>query len=119
MKIYDTATGISLPDPPTVGSNVALSLDVIFNEGASVQGIFVNVDFTAQGGSTPVHLYSQNTPAKSPSSYGPSEEFKDQVSWLIPSFAPHGHYAVTITIHGTHKDQEKFACLTADFDIYA
>lgn len=38
---------------------------------------------------------------------------------MIPSFAPLGHYAVTIKVHGPDQTADNYVCLTADFDIGA
>jgi hypothetical protein len=43
------------------------------------------------------------------------DDYKDEITWAIPSFAPSGHYAVQITLHD--KDNKPFDCLTADFDL--
>jgi len=58
QKIYDIATGTNTPNPPVVGDNVALNLDVILNAAAEIKGIMVNVQFTAVGATTPINLYS-------------------------------------------------------------
>lgn len=63
QKVYDVATGTNQPDPPNVGSNIDLNLDVIFNAAANIQGIHVSVAFTAQGATGPIDLYSQDSPA--------------------------------------------------------
>ena len=116
-KVYDVATGVSQPDPPQVGSNVGLNLSILMNQQADIKGIYINVDLTPQGSTSPIVLYQQDFPATSPGTYSPGDEFSDSVSWLIPSFAPLGHYGVTITVHGADQKSDNFACLTADFDI--
>ncbi len=94
------ASGKNIPEPPKVGEDVSLNLDVIFNSQVEIKGIYVNVQFTAKGTTTPITLYTQDSPASSPGVYEPGDEFTDGVSWLIPSFAPLGHYAVSVTVHG-------------------
>ena len=58
LHIYDMAQGKSEPDPPVVGSSIGLDLDIIFNAAAKVSGIFVSVEFTAEGSTSPITLYS-------------------------------------------------------------
>jgi hypothetical protein len=119
QKIYDVATGTASPNPPTVGADVNLNLDIIFNNNANVVGNYIYVAFTAQGSSSPIPLYAQDFTAGSPGQYGAGDEYTDTLAWLVPSFAPLGHYHVEITTHGPSKDNDKYACLVADFDIHA
>ena len=116
--VYDVAQGTNFPEPPVVGQNVNLNVDVIFNQDADVKGLDVNVQFTAQGTSTPITLYRNDFPAKDAKVYHDGDEFVDSIAWLIPSFAPLGHYAVTITLHGASVSADNYACLTGDFDIH-
>lgn len=117
QHLYDVATGTASPNPPQVGSWVSLNLDVIFNNDANVVGNLISVLFTAQGASTPIPLYSQDFPSTTPGAYGAGDEYTDSISWLIPSFAPLGHYHAQIQVHGADKTNDIFACLVADFDI--
>lgn len=117
QKIYDVASGTASPNPPVVGKNVGLNLDILFNADADVRGLYVFVALTPKGGSSPTPLYQEDFPAHDARVYSAGEEFTDSISWLIPAFAPLGHYKVTITVHGASKDANKYACLTADFDI--
>lgn len=119
QHVYDVATGTATPNPPQVGSNVALGLDIIFNNDADVDGNYIYVMFTAAGSSSPIPLYAQDFPAATPGQYGAGDEYTDSISWLIPSFAPLGHYDAQITVHGANKDSDVFACLRAQFDISA
>jgi hypothetical protein len=119
QRIYDVATGTAIPNPPNVGSFVSLNLDIIFNNDANVVGNYINVAFTPQGSSSPIPLYAQDFPSTTPGAYGPADEYTDSITWLIPSFAPLGHYHAEISVHGANKDTDKFACLVADFDIRA
>ena len=98
---------------------MSLNLDVIFNAQADVTGILVDVGFTPQGSTTATTLYHQDMPATTPKTYSPGDEFKDSVSWLIPTFAPVGHYSAKITVHGKDAEKTKHVCLTADFNISA
>ena len=119
QRLYDVATGTANPQPPQVGSNVALNLDVIFNADADVVGNYIYVLFTAAGSTSPISLYAQDFPSNSPGQYGAGDEYTDAISWLIPSFAPLGHYHAEIRVHGADKDKDVWACLVADFDIHA
>jgi hypothetical protein len=119
QRLYDVATGTANPQPPQVGSNVALNLDVIFNADADVVGNYIYVLFTAAGSTSPISLYAQDFPSNSPGQYGAGDEYTDAISWLIPSFAPLGHYHAEIRVHGASKDNDVWACLVADFDIHA
>ncbi len=58
LHLYDVATGTASPNPPTVGDFVGLNLDVIFNDDADVAGNYINVQFTAEGSSSPIALYA-------------------------------------------------------------
>lgn len=115
QKIYYSAVGVNDPEPPQVGKNVNLNLDVIFSSDATVQGVFVNVQFTAKGTSSAITLFAQDYSASG--SFHDGDEFTDTVAWLIPGFAPLGHYAVTISVHGASMSADKYACLSADFNI--
>jgi hypothetical protein len=119
QHLYDVATGTASPNPPQVGASVGLNLDVIFNSDADVVGNYVYVLFTAQGSSSPIPLYAQDFPSASPGQYGAGDEYTDSISWLIPSFAPLGHYHAQIQVHGANRNSDIFACLVADFDISA
>ena len=118
QHLYDVATGTASPNPPIVGNFVGLNLDVIFNSDVNVVANYVYVQFTAAGGTDPIALFAQDYPATTPGDYGAGDEFTDSISWLVPSFAPLGHYHVSITVHGANKDKDKWACLVADFDIH-
>ena len=56
--LYDVATGTASPNPPQVGSSVALNLDVIFNSDANVVGNYIYVLFTSEGSQSPIPLYA-------------------------------------------------------------
>ena len=119
QHLYDVATGTAVPNPPQVGDFVALNLDVIFNADADVVGNYIYVLFTSEGSQSPIPLYAQDFNSKNPGQYGAGDEYTDAISWLIPSFAPLGHYHAQIQVHGADKDTDIFACLVADFDIKA
>lgn len=119
QKLYDVATGTANPNPPQVGSFVSLNLDVIFNADANIVGNYISVLFTAEGSQSPINLYAQDFASTNPGAYSAGDEYTDAISWLIPSFAPLGHYHAQIQIHGANKDSDIFACLVADFDIHS
>ena len=119
QRLYDVATGTANPQPPQVGNFVALNLDVIFNTDADVVGNYIYVLFTAEGSTSPISLYAQDFNSNSPGQYGAGDEYTDAITWLIPSFAPLGHYHAEIRVHGADKDADVWACLVADFDIHA
>jgi hypothetical protein len=115
--IYDSAVGVNNPEPPQIGKNIGLNLDVIFNDDADVKGLDVNVAFTAKGSSSAITLFEQDYPAEKQQVYHDGDEFKQTVSWLIPSFAPLGKYFVTIVVHGKDKVANNYVCLSASFSI--
>ena len=92
---------------------------MIFNSDADVVGNYIYVLFTAAGSTSPISLYAQDFNSNSPGEYGPGDEYTDAITWLIPSFAPLGHYHAEIRVHGNDKDKDVWACLVADFDIHA
>jgi hypothetical protein len=117
QHLYDVATGTANPNPPVVGGFVALNLDVIFNSDVDVVGNYIYVLFTSLGSTDPIPLYAQDFAATNPGQYSAGDEYTDALNWLIPSFAPQGHYHAQIQVHGADKDTDIFACLVADFDI--
>lgn len=119
QHVYDVATGTASPNPPQVGGFVALNLDVVFNADVNVAGNYIYVLFTAAGSTSPIPLYAQDFAATNPGAYSAGDEYTDALNWLIPSFAPLGHYHAQIQVHGADKDKDVFACLVADFDIHA
>lgn len=106
----------AIPDPPIVGKNVALALTAVWNQQVDVRGLYVNVLFTAKGASTPVVLFKQDYKAKTPMTYEEGEEMNEGIDWLVPAFAPLGHYHVTVSVHGEKVD-DKHLCQIAQFDI--
>ena len=118
QHLYDVAVGTAKPNPPQVGSTVGLNLDVIFNNDANVIGNYVYVQFTSQGATSPISLFAQEYPATEPGQYGAGDEYTDSISWLVPSFAPLGHYKVQISVHGPNRNSDVWACIQCDFDIF-
>jgi len=118
IHAYDMASGKSSPTSLIVGKEVSLELDVIFNQEVEVKGLKTEVMFTAQGATSPILLYSQDMPGTNPGKYEAGDEYQDSVKWLIPSFAPLGHYSFSVKVHNGDSSAT-YACLTADFDIYS
>ncbi len=54
----------AIPDPPIVGKSVGLSLTAVWNQEVDVQGLYVDVLFTAKGATSPVTLFKQDYKAK-------------------------------------------------------
>jgi len=118
QHLYDVATGTAKPNPPTVGDWVDLNLDVILNNDANIKGNYIAVKFTAVGSTSPIDLYAQDFNSGKPGNYEAGDEYTDTLQWLVPSFAPLGHYNVKITVHGPNVDTDNYVCLFADFDIH-
>ena len=97
---YDVAAGTADPNPPEVPGLVTLNLDVIFNDDVNVQGVSVGVLVTMLGSDTPVNLASFEFKANVPGAYYAGDEFEQDFTWPIPSFAPQGHYTIQIKVHG-------------------
>ncbi len=75
-----------------------------------------NVDINVLWADTPLHKEDHALDSKVPKN-GP---FAYTLSWAIPSFAPSGHYHVTITIDGKVAGAtaaQSVGCVNADFDL--
>ena len=118
VKAYDDAKGISDPDPPVVGKDVKLILNAIMNTDADIHGVDVQVLFTQVGAKAPAVLFQKDYPVDDAKIYHDGDEFKQTITWNIPSFAPKGNYFINVLVHGTDKTT-KYVCLTATFDINA
>lgn len=114
--VYDVAKGTNTPQPPQVGSNINLNLDVIFNDDANVSGLFIDVKLTAQGTSTPITLYSNDFKVDNAKVYHDGDELLQKETWLVPSFAPYGLYQISLKVHDP-ANQDTFVCQTAEFTI--
>ncbi len=104
----DLAKTHSDPLSPKKGDKVQLILSGVWTNDVELDAVKVYVEWNK----TPLYVeeFSRTT------SYSEGDSYNDNIGWLIPSFAPTGHYAVKITLHdkGTIKN---FGCLTADFDL--
>ena len=82
----DLSDTYSNPKIPVKGSNVNLELHGTFTNDVNLDGLKVYVEWNK----TP--LYVNDFPRKK--AYSAGDDYKDEITWLIPSFAPSGHYAV-------------------------
>eukprot|EP00347_Sterkiella_histriomuscorum_P000760 403374610 len=48
--------------------------------------------------------------------YAAGDDYTDEITWLVASFAPSGHYAVQVTLHDK-TGKVVFDCISADFDL--
>ena len=103
----DLSNTFSVPALPTKGITVELDLTGTFTADVDLSGlkVYVTIDKTP--------LYVNDFPRVH--HYAAGDSYKDQIKWVIPSFAPSGHYAVQITLH--NKANEIFDCISADFDL--
>lgn len=95
------------PEPPVMGQNVELNLAGTFTDSVTLGGINVFVTWN----DTPLYV---NDFARS-AIFNAGDPYSDKITWLIPSFAPHGHYHVELTVHDASNT--KLSCSTADFDL--
>lgn len=104
----DFANTKSNPLIPVKGSNVDLLLQGIWTDDADLEAIKV---FCKWNGTA---LYQQEFARNA--HYKEGDVLKDKITWLIPSFAPSGHYTVTLTLHDK-GNENVFGCIQADFDL--
>ena len=104
----DTKQTSNSPDPVTKGQDVSLKLRGIVDENVEVDNLHVHVDWN---GST---LYDEDI--KGVNTY--TSTYQYDVSWNVPSYAPSGAYAVTITGTGKTDDTSgKVICVGANFSL--
>lgn len=103
----DLSDTYSNPKVPVKGSNVQLELHGAFTNDVDLAGLKVYVEWNK----TP--LYVNDFPRAK--HYSAGDDYKDEITWAIPSFAPTGHYAVQVTLHD--KANLVFSCISADFDL--
>jgi hypothetical protein len=104
----DLSSTYSVPTVPVKGINVELELHGTFTNDVDLAGLKVYVTWD----NTPLYT---NDFART-KHYAAGDSYKDEITWLIPSFAPSGHYSVQITLHD--KDNKTiFDCISADFDL--
>ena len=101
----DTSNTNSNPDPVVKGSKVALNLAGSWSQAYTIQNVHLDVTWN----NTPLYKEDHKTPQ---SVSGP---YTYSLNWEVPSYAPSGHYHVTMTwIDGSGATQ---SCITADFDL--
>lgn len=103
----DLSDTYSVPAIPTKGSNVELELHGTFTNDVDLTGLKIYVTWDKNP------LYTNDFPRVH--HYAAGDAYKDEITWLIPSFAPSGHYSVQITPH--NKANTVFDCISADFDL--
>ena len=104
----DKKSTTNKPDPLVKGQDVTLMLRGLVDEGIDFNNVHVHVDWN---GST---LYDEDHPMTN--HYDTTYSY--DVSWSVPSYAPSGHYAVTITGQGkTDEVSGKVMCVSANFDL--
>jgi hypothetical protein len=105
----DSSNTYNKPQPPVKGTNVQLFLAGTFLDDCDLAGLKVYVTWNNNP------LYVNDFPRSA--HYDEGTPYKDNIQWLIPSFAPSGHYHVELTLHDSQGTPENFACLTADFNL--
>ena len=105
----DKTKTYNLPQPPVKGTNVQLFLAGTFMNDVDLAGLKVFVTWNDNP------LYVNDFPRSA--HYDEGTPYKDNITWLIPSFAPSGHYHVELTLHDNAKKPEIYGCLTADFNL--
>jgi len=105
----DMTNTYNKPQPPVKGTNIELFLAGTWLDDVDLAGLKVYVKWNNNP------LYVNDFPRKQHCDEGST--YKDNIVWLVPSFAPSGHYYVEITLHDASATPEVFACLTADFNL--
>ena len=105
------------PDPAVKGADVNLNLGGIFTKATELVNANIYVLWGPDG--TPgVPLHSEDHALTD--KIDANGAYKYNLAWNIPSFAPSGHYHVTITHKGKVEgaaDAKSVGCLNADFDL--
>ena len=104
----DLTSTYCVPEPPQIGQNVQLNLGGTFTDTATLTGVSVFVTWN----DTPLYA---NDFARDTTTFNAGDPYSDNITWLIPSFAPRGHYHFEVALHG--ENSNKFSCSTADFDL--
>lgn len=102
---YDSSNTYSVPSPAVKGSNVQLHLEGTFTDIANLKGLKVYVTI---GG---IPLYINDFPRAK--DYQPGDQYVDNITWLIPSFAPSGDYVAQIQLHDAANTI--YGCVSANF----
>ena len=102
----DTANTHSVPTSVGKGMDVKLDLAGQFTAAYTLNNVHINVLWN---GST---LYNEDHKKMQPV----QGAWTDELGWTIPSYAPSGHYHVTITAID-NANNKNAACIQADFDL--
>ena len=105
---FDESSTTYSPNPIVKGTDLKLNLDGIVSDPMEITNIHVHVDWN---GST---LYDEDLPQdnKYDSTYAYT------VGWNVPSYAPSGHYDVTITGTGNAEGVTgTVMCVNAQMDL--
>ena len=96
------------PNPVTKGSEVSLNLAGIVDDEMEITNVHIHVDWN---GST---LYDEDH--KQDNDY--TSSYKYSLSWAVPSYAPSGKYAITVTGTGASSaGTGKEMCITAGMQL--
>ena len=93
------------PNPVVKNADVKFILDGILSNPVHLDNVHIHVDWNGSS------LYDEDN--KEDNDY--TDEVEVELSWNVPSFAPSGHYDVTIT--GTGKENENVLCVKAQMDL--
>lgn len=109
---YNGQATFATPASVTKGINVGFNLGGLILQQTDV----TNVDINVLWNNTPLHKEDHPMDNKIAAN-GP---FRYNLSWAIPSFAPSGHYQVSILLSGkvgTSGNTQSVGCVQADFDL--
>ena len=101
---FDDGSTTVDPNPITKGSTINFNLVGGFSESTAVDNLHVHVLWNDSP------LYDEDD--KDGNTYDADYQFP--LSWDVPTFAPDGHYAITLT--GTTPEGQKAICISAAFD---
>ena len=106
---FDSDNTSNSPAPPVKGSDVTLNLAGIVSETIEVSNVHIHVDWN---GST---LYDEDHAQDN--TYDSAYNYS--LKWAIPSYAPSGAYAVTITGTGNTSSvsSDVVLCISANFTL--
>ena len=107
----DSSKTYAKPDPVKKGIDVTLYLGGFATRDLEITSTTVSVTWDG------VALYTGDFPDKK--SVDEQDEYKTNLSWPVPGFAPSGHYNCKITINGVQSNGKvgPIACSNADFDL--
>ena len=104
----DRANTRNVPNPVAKGKNVSFNLAGIVSDAITVTNLHIHVDWN--GATLYDEDHAQNNTYDSSYNYS--------LGWFVPSFAPSGHYAVTISATGSNEgDNGTVLCVNAAMDL--